>query len=593
MKSIQKILVANRGEIAIRIFRAAKELGIGTVAVYSETDRDALHVSFADESYLLGETAPAASYLNIGKILEICTRSGADAVHPGYGFLAENAGFAKAVEEAGLTWIGPPPSAIEAMGDKVSARKKAAAAGVQSVPGTSRPIESHERIAEFAAEHGWPVAIKASHGGGGRGFRVVGRAEDAQAAFEGAGREAQVAFGNPEVYLERYLTDPRHVEVQIIGDTHGNVIHLGERDCSLQRRHQKLIEESPSPRVDEALRDEMGAAAVKVAKAAGYFSAGTVEFLLELTDEGPKFWFLEMNTRLQVEHPVTEIVTGIDLAKEMIAVAGGRPLSISQGDLSMRGHAIEFRINAENPAKNFLPSPGKILEYSAPGGPGVRVDSGVVSGSEIPQSYDSLICKLIVFGRDRSEAIARGIRALEEFRIGGVRTTIPFHLLTLRSEWFAAGEFSTKTVETMLDLTSLSDDVEARVSAEGAPRGGTGPKRGREVTVEIGGRRFDVAFTERLDPKAARIKPRPPDLSKKAGSSGADESITAPMQGTIVKALVKPGDAVKSGDPIVVLEAMKMENLIQTKHGGVVKELKVNPGDAVTTGSVLAIVGPA
>jgi acetyl-CoA/propionyl-CoA carboxylase biotin carboxyl carrier protein len=584
MPQIKKLLVANRGEIAIRIFRACREMGIKTVAVFSESDRDALHVSFADEAYLLGETAPAASYLNIGKILEVSKEAKADAVHPGYGFLAENPRFALAVTEADLIWVGPPPAAVESMGDKTSARRTAASVDVKSVPGTLEPIEGPAEIEEFAAEHGWPVALKAAHGGGGRGFRVVRSPDEADQAFESAGREAQQAFGNPELYLEKYLEEPRHIEVQVLGDQHGNVIHLGERECSLQRRHQKLIEESPSVAVDPALRGEMGEAAVRVAAAAGYQSAGTIEFLLEETDAGPRFWFLEMNTRLQVEHPVTELVAGVDLVKEMIRVAEGEPLSMKQEDLLMRGHAIEFRINAENPAKNFLPSPGTISRYHEPSGPGVRVDSGVVAGSAILQAYDSLIAKLICFGSDRDEAIARSIRALDEFELDGLRTTIPFHRMVLQSDWFSEGRFSTKTVETKLDLKQLGDTTLKKVARA--------KTRERVVTVDVAGKRFEAKLFERLDSAGSRTKPEAPDLSPRAAHSGAGETIIAPMQGTIVKTLVEEGGKVKAGDAIVVLEAMKMENLIVCHRDGVVQELRVKAGEPVSMNAVVAVIAP-
>lgn len=581
-RKIKKILVANRGEIAIRLFRACREMDIRSVAIYSEIDRDALHVTFADEAYLAGETAPAASYLNIGKILEIAKRAGADAVHPGYGFLAENPRFAEAVTDAGLIWIGPPPQAIVSMGDKVAARKTAADAGVPSVPGTLEPITEPKSIESFAAEHGWPVALKAAHGGGGRGFRVVHKPEDAEQAFEGAGREAQLAFGNPELYLERYLERPRHIEIQVIGDLGGNVIHLGERDCSLQRRHQKLIEETPSPALDEAMREEMGAAAVKVAKAAGYHSAGTVEFLFEQTEAGPRFWFLEVNTRLQVEHPVTELVTGLDLAKEMIRIAEGERLSIAQEEVSFRGHAIECRINAENPVKNFLPSPGTISEYAEPSGPGVRVDSGCRAGSQIPQAYDSLISKVICHGVDRKEAIERTTRALDEYVIDGLRTTIPFHRHVMASEWFRKGDFHTKTVESELDLKALEV---GEITSKKAMK-----PRERIVTVEVEGKRFDVRLFEKAD--QTRTKPTPPDLSRTARHAGAGEVLIAPMQGTIVKTLVQVGDKVEIGDSIAVLEAMKMENLIVCHRAGIVKELSVKGGDPVQTGAHIATIAP-
>lgn len=581
---IRKLLVANRGEIAIRIFRACKEMAIPTVAVYSEIDRDALHLQFADEAYLLGETPPAASYLNIGKILEVAKRSGADAVHPGYGFLAENPRFAGAVADAGMIWVGPPASAIEVMGDKIAARKTASSVGVAGVPGTAEPIVSVDAIGNFAGEHGWPVAVKAAHGGGGRGFRVVREAKEAMNAFEGAGREAQLAFGNPDLYLERYLGAPRHVEVQIIGDSHGKIIHLGERECSLQRRHQKLIEESPSPVVDASLREEMGAAAVKVAQAAGYYSAGTVEFLIEQTDAGPRFWFLEVNTRLQVEHPVTEMVTGIDIVKEMIRVAQGERLTHSQEDVDLRGHAIECRINAENPARNFLPSPGTIVDYREPAGPGVRVDFGCNSGSQIPQAYDSLFAKLICHGADREESIARCSRALEEFVIEGIRTTIPFHKLVMQSKWFRAGQFHTKTVESELDLSHLDGGALAKPTPSHS--------RERAITLELEGKRFDIRFAQRVG-NELRTKPAPPNLAARVSKATTGETITAPMQGTIVKTLVAEGDRVKAGDAILVLEAMKMENIIICHRDGVVKELRVKAGEPVQTGALLASIGPA
>lgn len=578
-KKIRKILVANRGEIAIRIFRACKEMDIATVAVYSDIDSEAVHVRYADEAYVLGDALPAASYLNIPKILETAKRSNASAIHPGYGFLAENPSFASAVKDAGLIWIGPPPSAIEMMGDKVSARKAASSVGVQSVPGTLKPITKASEIAKFASQHGWPVALKAVHGGGGRGFRVVMAADEANAAFDGAGREAQGAFGNPELYLEKYLDAPRHVEIQILADGHGNVVHLGERDCSLQRRHQKLLEESPSPAVDDQLRAQMGDAAVRVAKAAGYRSAGTVEFLLD----GSTFWFLEMNTRLQVEHPVTELVTGVDLAKQMILIAQGEKLGFIQDDVSLRGHAIEFRINAENPARNFMPNPGTITGYREPSGPGVRVDSGVVAGSSISQSYDSLIAKLICHGADRDEAIARGQRALSEFAITGLHSTIAFHRMVLESDWFRLGNFSTKTVENV-DLTSLPATTVDAVVDENVQRTGE-----RQMSINIDGKRFDVRFRELLERE--KQKPRPPDLTRSSRATASGETLTAPMQGTIIKTLFEEGAHVKAGDAVIVLEAMKMENLINCHRDGVVKELNVRAGQTVSAGAQLAVIG--
>ncbi|HEU4866179.1 MAG TPA: acetyl-CoA carboxylase biotin carboxylase subunit, partial [Actinomycetota bacterium] len=543
MPKITKVLVANRGEIAIRIFRGCRELGISTVAVYSEVDRDALHVTFADEAYLLGDTAPSASYLNIPKILAVAARAGADAVHPGYGFLAENAGFAQAVIDAGLIWIGPPPEAIEAAGDKLSARRIAAKAKVPSVPGSKGSIPGPEAIVPFAEEHGWPVALKAAKGGGGRGFRVVRNQNEAQGAFDGATREAELSFGSSEIYMERYLENPRHIEIQILADQHGNTVYLGERDCSLQRRHQKLLEESPSPVLDPETRKAMGESAVAFSKEVGYFSAGTVEFLFEQSPEGPRFFFLEMNTRLQVEHPVTELVCGVDLVHAMIRVAEGEPLGFTQEDVTLRGHAIECRINAENPLTDFLPNPGSIGEYAEPGGPGVRVDSGARAGTVIPASYDSLISKLIVYGADRDEAIRRMVRALDEYRIEGLVSTIPFHRLVLSSPWFSEGNFSTKTIENDLDLNEIDLGDAGRA---GAPL----PKP-RKVSLELDGKRFEVKFTEL---SGRQTKPKPPQQTHKS-LAGSGDTLTAPMQGTIVKVLHNPGDKVKAGDAILVLEA--------------------------------------
>ncbi|MGH2703846.1 MAG: acetyl/propionyl/methylcrotonyl-CoA carboxylase subunit alpha [Actinomycetota bacterium] len=587
MPRISKLLVANRGEIAVRLFRACSELSIRSVAVYSEADRDALHTSFADEAYLLGEAVPVLSYLNIGKILEVAVGCGADAVHPGYGFLAENPRFAEAVLQAGLIWVGPPPGAIAAMGDKVTARRTAGAAGVASVPGTTEPVAGPTEVEDFGAAQGWPVALKAAHGGGGRGFRVIRTPKEAAEAFESAAREAQAAFGNSDLYLERYLDNPRHVEIQVVGDLRGNLIHLGERDCSLQRRHQKLVEEAPSPALDPALRAEMGGAAVRVAEAAGYSSAGTVEFLLEQTDAGPRFWFLEMNTRLQVEHPVTEAVVGIDLVKEMLGVAQHEPLSLGQDDVAIRGHAVECRINAEDPAQGFLPSPGRIAAYAEPAGPGVRVDAGVTTGSEVPQAYDSLIAKLICWGRDREEAISRTLRALAEFHVGGIRTTIPFHRLALSSDWFRKGSFSTQTVEAQLDLSKVGELPDRGRWTAG---GGDAPGDEENVTVEVEGRKFEVVVVRR-DP-GVRGRPRPPRSDRRALAGVEGEIITAPMQGTIVKTLREEGATVAAGEPILVLEAMKMENLLVCHRDGVLTELRVRPGDAVNAGAELAVVGP-
>ncbi|MFC8686228.1 acetyl-CoA carboxylase biotin carboxylase subunit [Brevibacillus porteri] len=441
----QKVLIANRGEIAVRIIRACRELGIRTVAVYSEADREALHVKLADEAYCIGPKASKESYLNIANIMSVATKVGADAIHPGYGFLAENADFAEICTACNITFIGPDPEAIVKMGDKSTAKDTMKTAGVPTVPGTEGLIEDVADAVVTANEIGYPVMVKATAGGGGRGMRVAVDDEDLEKAIRQAQNEAKTAFGNPGVYLEKFVEGPRHVEIQIMADKHGNAVFLGERDCSIQRRHQKLIEEAPSPALSEELRRQMGDAAVAAAKAVSYHGAGTVEFLL---DKHGKFYFMEMNTRIQVEHPVTELVTGYDLIKEQLTVAAGQPLSFTQEDIKMDGWAIECRINAENPAKNFMPSPGRITEYLAPGGFGVRVDSAAYAGYSIPPYYDSMIAKLIVWGKDRNEAIDRMKRALSEFVVEGITTTIPFHLKVLEHEVFVSGNFDTKFLET-------------------------------------------------------------------------------------------------------------------------------------------------
>ncbi|MEX2268008.1 MAG: acetyl-CoA carboxylase biotin carboxylase subunit [Acidimicrobiia bacterium] len=486
---LSKILIANRGEIAVRVMRTCRELGIASVAVYSELDRDALHARFADEAHALGGQTAAESYLNTERMLEIARSSGADAVHPGYGFFAENADFARAVTDAGLTWIGPPPEAIEVMGDKISSRKAAAAAKVASVPGTLEPIVGVDDIVAFGEEHGWPVAIKAAFGGGGKGMKICESADDAASAFESATREATAYFGRPEAYLERYLTRPRHVEVQVFCDTHGTGVWLGERDCSTQRRHQKLIEETPAPGISDATREAMGAAAVKVALACGYVNAGTVEMLYQ--DE--EFWFLEMNTRLQVEHCVTEEVTRLDLVAEQIRVANGAPLSFTQDSVTRHGHAIECRINAEDPSKRFLPSPGTISRLRVPSGPGVRWDGGYEEGDTISQYYDNLIGKLVVWAPDRERATERMLRALGELVVEGVRTTTPAHLALLADPVFAAGQHSTKWVEDEFDTTLFAaTPAPAAVSSAGDAEAATSPLVERTVPVEVNGKRFSV-----------------------------------------------------------------------------------------------------
>jgi acetyl-CoA/propionyl-CoA carboxylase biotin carboxyl carrier protein len=585
-----KVLVANRGEIAIRVMRTCRELGIATVAVYSDLDRDAAHTRYAGEAYALGGQTAAESYLNTARILEIIERSGAEAVHPGYGFFAENADFARAVTDAGAIWIGPPPAAIEIMGDKISSRKAAASAGVASVPGTLEPIASVDEIVAFGEEHGWPLAIKAAYGGGGKGLKVVRGPDEVATAFESAAREAVAYFGRAEAYIERYLTRPRHIEIQVFADTHGNAVWLGERDCSTQRRHQKLIEESPAFGLDDDTRAAMGEAAVQVARGCGYTNAGTVEMLYQ---DG-EFWFLEMNTRLQVEHCVTEMITSLDLVAEQIRVAAGEPLSFTQESIERRGHSIECRINAEDATRGFLPSPGRITRLQPPGGPGVRWDGGYESGDEVSQYYDNLVGKLVVWGPDRPTAVRRMVRALHELRVEGIHTTIPAHLALLEHADFAAGEHSTKWVEEELDLAAL-------IAAEPAEPVAEAPAEGpelveRTVPVEVNGKRFSVRLwlpeataapaTAGASPRRAR--PRP---STVAGTGGAGSgTITAPMQGTIVKVLVSEGDQVEIGQAVLVLEAMKMENHINAETSGTVKEIRVEAGDTVGPGDVLAII---
>lgn len=595
---LTKILIANRGEIAVRVIRACQELGIASVAVYSELDRDALHVRLADEAYALGGQTAAESYLNTEKILEIIERSGADGVHPGYGFFSENTEFARAITEKGVTFIGPPPESIEVMGDKVSSRIAAEAADVHGVPGTTEFLTSGDEVVAFGNEHGWPVAIKAAFGGGGRGMRVVESAGDAHSALASAQSEALKGFGRDECYVERFLVKPRHVEMQIIGDQHGNCVWIGERDCSVQRRHQKLIEEAPAPNFPDEIRQAMGEAAVRVAKACGYYNAGTVEFLY---DDG-NFYFLEMNTRLQVEHPVTELVSGIDLVREQIRVASGEPLSFTQDDIDNRGWAMEVRINAENPAGGkFLPAPGKIEKLVAPQGFGTRWDGGYESGDEVSQFYDNLVGKLIVWGSDRDTAIDRLKRAIHEMVLEGIDTTLPAQLVILDNPDFRAGEHSTNWVDKgMIDLSGITS---GRLGgAEPEPEGDDEPKVRRDVDVEVNGKRFAVAMWVPESAMAAApaagggatAKARPRRAGGASGGGGAGTgSITAPMQGTIFKVEVAVGDEVTAGQVVCVLEAMKMENNVATDVAGTVAEVKVEPGQAVGSGDVLVVVTPA
>ncbi|HLH46329.1 MAG TPA: biotin carboxylase N-terminal domain-containing protein [Acidimicrobiales bacterium] len=585
---LSKVLIANRGEIAVRVIRTCKELGVGTVAVYSDLDRDALHVRLADEAYALGGQTAAESYLATDKILEIIQRSGADGVHPGYGFFSENADFARAVIGApGVTWIGPPPEAIEIMGDKISSRLAAQRAEVAGVPGTTEVIRSADEVVAFGEEHGWPVAIKAAYGGGGRGMRVVRAAAEAADALESAQREAEKAFGRSESYLERYLTWPRHVEVQVFADKHGHCVHLGTRDCSAQRRHQKLIEEAPAPGIAPDTLEAMGAAAVKVASACGYENAGTVEFIYQDGD----FFFLEMNTRLQVEHPVTEQVMGRDLVALQLAVAAGEPLPFTQEDIHLTGHAIEVRLNAEDPAGGrFLPAPGRITRFYRPDGYGVRTDAGYDEGDTVSQFYDNLIAKLITWGPDREAARRRMLRALDELVIEGVATTVPADVAILEHPDFVSVTHSTNWVESTLDLSHVTSTPPAPTEEDGVAR------VQRDVDVEVDGRRYSVRLwvpevagaSAATDGRAARPRRAP---SGGHGGGAGSGSVTVPMQGTIVKVLVKEGDAVEAGQAVCVLEAMKMENNINAEAGGTVQEIKVAPGDAVGAGDVVVVIG--
>ncbi|HYB26898.1 MAG TPA: acetyl-CoA carboxylase biotin carboxylase subunit [Solirubrobacteraceae bacterium] len=599
-----KVLIANRGEIAVRIMRACEELGIGTVAVYSELDRDAVHVRRAGEAYLLGPGPATESYLVVEKLIDAVQRSGAEAVHPGYGFLAENASFAAALEEAGITFIGPPASAIEAMGSKTRARELMAKAGVPIVPGTTEHVGTIEEAQRVIGETiGYPVAVKAAGGGGGKGFRVALDESKLQDAFEGAAREGEKFFGDATVYLERYLPDPRHVEVQVLADAHGNVIHLGERDCSVQRRHQKLIEEAPAPAVDAELRARIGKIATEAAAAVGYTGAGTIEGLLQ---DG-EYFFLEMNTRVQVEHCVTEMVTGIDIVKEGIRVAAGEPLSITQDQLELRGHAIECRINAEDASKNFAPSPGKIGSYREPAGPGVRVDSGVEAGSEISPMYDPMVAKVIVWDVDREQATARMLRALAEYEIEGLKTLLPFHRALLETRQWHDAETCRDLVENRSWLKELAFPAPERPPGEAEE----GPETVQQsYTVEVSGKRFDVkvigpplaaagglngaapAPAGAEGAVASRRAPRRERSGRGSGGGGGD-TLASPLQGTVLKVAVEQGAEVAEGALVAVIEAMKMENEITAHKAGVVSELPIAVGASVATGDTLAVISSA
>jgi acetyl-CoA/propionyl-CoA carboxylase biotin carboxyl carrier protein len=591
---LSKVLIANRGEIAVRVIRTCRELGIASVAVYSDLDRNALHVRLADESYALGGQTAAESYLDTAKILDIAARSGADALHPGYGFFSENADFARAVTGAGLVWIGPPPEAIEIMGDKISSRLAAQRAQVAGVPGTTEILTSADEVVAFGEQHGWPVAIKAAYGGGGRGMRVVRQPGEAATALESAQREAEKAFGRSESYLERFLTWPRHIEVQVFADTYGNAVYLGTRDCSAQRRHQKLIEEAPAPALPASTLESMGAAAVKVARACGYVNAGTVEFIYQ---DG-QFYFLEMNTRLQVEHPATEAVVGRDLVALQLRIAAGDPLGFSQDDVRLDGHAIEVRLNAEDPAGGrFLPSPGTITRFRLADGFATRTDAGYEAGDTVSQYYDNLIAKVIVWGRDREEARHRMVRALREMEVEGPATTIPADLAILEHPDFINVQHSTNWVEERLDLSGIASAPPATPPADGER-----PRVQRDVDVEVDGRRFQVRLwvpdvAPAMAPAAGGPpRPAPARARSTAGGPGGGAGsgrVTVPMQGTIVKVLVAVGDSVEVGQPVTVLEAMKMENNIVAETSGTVTEIKVKPGDSVGAGDVVVVIADA
>jgi acetyl-CoA/propionyl-CoA carboxylase biotin carboxyl carrier protein len=601
-----KVLIANRGEIAVRIARALQELGVASVAVYSELDRDAVHVQRTDEAYNIGDGPAAENYLSVEKILDVAKRAGAEAIHPGYGFLAENAPFAQACEDAGVVFIGPPASAIEAMGSKTRARELMQAAGVPIVPGTTEPVATVADALRIAKEEiGFPVAVKAAGGGGGKGFRVALTEDELEGAFEGSSREGEKFFSDATVYLERYLHDPRHVEVQVLADRHGNVIHLGERDCSIQRRHQKVIEESPAPAwvVDSQMRERIGKIGVDAAKAVDYVGAGTIEGLFSLGEGGsePEYFFLEMNTRVQVEHCVTEMTTGIDIVKEGIRAAAGEELSYAQIDVELRGHAIECRINAEDASKNFAPAPGKIGAYREPTGPGVRVDSGVQAGGEVSPMYDPMVAKLIVWDADREQATKRMLRALDEYEIEHLKTLIPFHKALLATEQWAKGETCRDLLEDKKWLKTLAFDAPAATPAEDEEE----HKVEQTYSVEVSGKRFDVRVVgppfagggvpasngsaPTGAPKAARRSPR----KSSSGAGGAD-LLTSPLQGNMWKVLVKQGDTVQEGQLLCIIEAMKMENEITAHKAGSIAELPIVEGEPIQAGAPIAtIVDPA
>jgi len=582
------VLIANRGEIAVRVARAARDAGLRSVAVYAEPDADAPHVRIADEAYALGGVTPKDSYLDIAKILDVAARSGADAVHPGYGFLSENADFASAVIEAGLTWIGPSPQAIRDLGDKVTARKLAMQVGAPLVPGTPNPVNGADEVVAFAREYGLPIAIKAAFGGGGRGMKVARSMEEIGELYESAVRESVTAFGRGECFVERYLDKPRHVEAQIMGDTHGNVVVIGTRDCSLQRRYQKLVEEAPAPFLTDEQRRTIHESAKAICRAAGYYSAGTVEFLV---GQDGMISFLEVNTRLQVEHPVSEETSGVDLVREQFRVAAGEPLRWSE-DLPTRGHSIEFRINGEDPGRGFLPAPGTVRRFVPPTGPGVRLDSGVESGSVVGGAFDSLLAKLIITGETRQEALQRARRALAEFEIDGLASVLPFDRAVVEDPAFTAadGHFA---VHTRWIETEFENTIEPFA---GAPEAGDAPAPRQTIVAEVNGRRVavtlpgDLAIGAAPASSARREAPARSRRGGKAPSAVSGDAVTAPMQGTVVKIAVEVGDAVAAGDLVAVVEAMKMENPVVAHQAGTVAELPVGVGETVASGAVLATI---
>ena len=583
LNNVQKVLIANRGEIAVRVARACRDAGLASVAVYADPDRDALHVRLADEAYALNGNTPAETYLNFDKLLAVAAEAGADAVHPGYGFLSENADFAQAVIDAGLNWIGPPPEAIRSLGDKVSARKIASRAGAPQVPGTKDPVKDADEVVEFAKTHGLPVAIKAAFGGGGRGLKVARTLEEIPELFDSAVREAVTAFGRGECFVERYLDRPRHVETQVLADKHGNAVVVSTRDCSLQRRHQKLVEEAPAPFLDDDQVAELYRASKAIVKEAGYYGAGTCEFLV---GQDGTISFLEVNTRLQVEHPVSEEVSGFDLVREQFRIADGEELGYD--DPELRGHSFEFRINGEDPGRNFLPAPGTLTVFRPPSGPGVRLDAGFEAGDVIGGNFDSLLAKLIVTGNTRDHALERARRALDEFEIDGMPTALTFHRVVVRDPAFAPPEGEPFTVYTSWIETDFDNQIPAY---SGAPADLAEPEARTSVTVEVGGKRLEVTLPEGLSAAAPAAAPgkAPRKAGKKKGGPGgaSGDTVTAPMQGTVVKVAVAEGDHVAEGDLVVVLEAMKMEQPLNAHKSGTVANLTAEVGTTVPAGTPL------